>query len=58
VVLSSVVPSESLEGLEGFSHVWVTFVFHLNTNARRNAMARGGDKGVAFAAKITPPMLK
>jgi len=37
-------PEISLQGLSSFSHVWVLFVFHQNTNAR-------------FHAKIHPPRL-
>lgn len=58
---------ESLDGLEEFSHVWITFRFHLNTNTLKGAKAfmkqsmRDGDKNnnrFTFQAKITPPMLK
>jgi len=38
------VPREALEGLEGYSHVWVSFVFHANSNKR-------------FHARIEPPRL-
>jgi tRNA-Thr(GGU) m(6)t(6)A37 methyltransferase TsaA len=37
-------PEHSLEGLEGFSHIWLQFVFHLNSSAR-------------FHAKVHPPRL-
>ena len=37
-------PQQSLEGLSGFSHLWVIFVFHQNTNSR-------------FHAKVHPPRL-
>lgn len=37
--------NEALDGLEGFSHVWLVFVFHQNTN-----------KGIK--AKIHPPRLE
>lgn len=38
-------PEISLQGLEGYSHVWLQFVFHLNTSAR-------------FHAKVHPPRLE
>jgi hypothetical protein len=48
-------PAAALEGLEGFSHVWLIFDFHENTNAGKAAAATvantsrgessGGDKG-------------
>lgn len=37
-------PESSLEGLEGFSHLWVIFEFHQNTNKN-------------FHAKVHPPRL-
>lgn len=38
-------PEFSLQGLEGYSHLWLQFVFHLNTSAR-------------FHAKVHPPRLE
>ena len=53
---------ESLDGLEEFSHVWITFKFHLNTNTLKEAKAFSGassdTKRYTFKAKIVPPMLK
>lgn len=37
-------PEISLQGLEGYSHVWLQFVFHLNSSQR-------------FHAKVHPPRL-
>ena len=37
-------PDHSLIGLEGFSHVWLLWVFH-------------ADSGVAIKAKVAPPRL-
>lgn len=37
-------PEESLQGLEGFSHVWLVWIFHQNKTAR-------------FHAKVHPPRL-
>ena len=37
-------PEIALQGLEGYSHIWLQFVFHLNTQAR-------------YHAKIHPPRL-
>jgi tRNA (Thr-GGU) A37 N-methylase len=55
-----------LEGLEDFSHVYITFQFHQNTNTLKEAKAfegvvasdRKGKQAYTFTAKITPPMLK
>jgi tRNA-Thr(GGU) m(6)t(6)A37 methyltransferase TsaA len=38
-------PEQSLQGLEGYSHLWVIFEFHKNTHER-------------FHAKVHPPRLK
>jgi hypothetical protein len=52
--------SESLDGLEQFSHVWLTFQFHMNTNVLKEAKAFSGvqdsNKRYTFTAKITPPV--
>ena len=71
MVLKSNVSPEALDGLEEFSHVWLIFKFHLNTNTVKEAKAFediNGDKSklprgeqnrkFTFTAKITPPMLK
>ncbi|MBI5239234.1 MAG: tRNA (N6-threonylcarbamoyladenosine(37)-N6)-methyltransferase TrmO [Elusimicrobia bacterium] len=44
-ILPEYLPEQSLAGLEEFSHVWLVFQFHLNTN-----------KG--FRSKIHPPRLQ
>jgi tRNA (Thr-GGU) A37 N-methylase len=50
------------DGLDEFSHVWITFKFHLNTNTLKEAKAFNGtvsdSRKYTFTAKITPPMLK
>ncbi len=38
-------PEYSLQGLEGYSHIWLQFIFHLNTSKR-------------FHAKVHPPRLE
>lgn len=52
---------DTLVGLEKFSHVWIVFVFHQNTNGK-NARAHEGLRSDShrhtFRAKISPPMLK
>ena len=47
---------ESLEGLQEFSHVWITFKFHLNTNTLKESKAFSHRS--TFNAKISLPMLK
>jgi tRNA-Thr(GGU) m(6)t(6)A37 methyltransferase TsaA len=43
-ILPQFQPQDSLQGLEGFSHAWVVWVFHQNANTR-------------FHAKVHPPRL-
>lgn len=45
-------PAEALDGIQQFSHVWIVFVFHQNTNASKAML---GDKGLK--AKVRPPRL-
>jgi tRNA-Thr(GGU) m(6)t(6)A37 methyltransferase TsaA len=47
---------ESLDGLEEFSHVWITFQFHLNSNTLKESKAFASRS--TFNGKITLPMLK
>ena len=42
----------SLEGLEHFSHIWIIFIFHQNTNSTNH---EGSTRGVI--SKIAPPLL-
>ena len=65
LILTNNMSPESLDGLEEFSHVWLTFKFHLNTNTLKEAKAFVGVVGdgnskrnYTFKAKIVPPMLK
>jgi len=45
----------ALEGLDGFSHLWVIFRFHINVDSGKKRSKEGGQKGTRFAAKVTPP---
>jgi tRNA-Thr(GGU) m(6)t(6)A37 methyltransferase TsaA len=42
-------PESSVYGLEDFSHIWVVFVFHLNTQSK--------DASRKIKSKVTPPAL-
>ena len=42
---SDLQPELALQGLEGFSHIWLIFIFHKNQSAR-------------YHAKVHPPRLK
>lgn len=48
-------PEEALQGLEGFSHVWLVWVFHQNKSARYHAKVHpprlGGDSMGLFATR-------
>ena len=48
-------PEDSLQGIEGFSHLWLVFVFHKNDNARFHAKVHpprlGGDSMGVFATR-------
>ena len=60
LVLDSIVAPGSLEGLEGFSHVWVVFRFHINVESNKKRRGGGGgggggaetNKGTRYAAKV------
>ncbi|EGC31267.1 hypothetical protein DICPUDRAFT_82827 [Dictyostelium purpureum] len=52
---TSVNPSYSLEGLEQYSHCWLIFIFHENTNTLRQVRADRPANGVK--AKVAPPRL-
>lgn len=56
IKLTPNVSSEAIEGLQEFSHVWITFKFHLNTNTLKESKAFS--KRSTFNGKITLPMLK
>ncbi len=47
----SVVGGGSLKGLEGFSHVWVVFIFHENTNMHKFV----SQKDTIFPSFVRPP---
>lgn len=57
IVFEKRVPSAALDGLQEFSHVWVIFVFHQNTNFHLTSRAHA-DKGHNFRPKVKPPKLK
>ncbi|KYR02683.1 hypothetical protein DLAC_00142 [Tieghemostelium lacteum] len=52
---TSVNPTQSLEGLEQYSHCWLIFVFHENTNTLRSVRKDRPSTGVK--AKVAPPRL-
>jgi tRNA-Thr(GGU) m(6)t(6)A37 methyltransferase TsaA len=50
-------PELALQGLEGFSHVWIIFLFHQNTNLRYHAKVhppRMGGKQIGVFATRSP----
>jgi tRNA (Thr-GGU) A37 N-methylase len=71
--LSKEIPKETLEGLDGYSHMFVQFIFHENTNItktligqseslnQRSSISKSSTftKRVgSFAAKVLPPLLQ
>ncbi|XP_077216366.1 tRNA-thr(GGU) m(6)t(6)A37 methyltransferase [Tasmannia lanceolata] len=52
---SSQVPVEALEGLKEYSHCWILYVFHLNTNMEKLWKESSRSK---FKAKVRVPRLK
>ena len=52
------IPADSLEGLTGFTHVWIVFVFHKNTNLHHSRKAHQSKSGQhSFRSKVKPPKL-
>lgn len=49
------VPACSLDGLDGYSHCWIVYVFHRNTDMHQRGDHGRGAKG--FKGKIKPPRL-
>ncbi|KNB43855.1 hypothetical protein JH06_2219 [Blastocystis sp. subtype 4] len=50
------VPPPAFDDLTQFSHIWVLFVFHMNTNL--STLHRSiTEKGFTFPAKVRPPRL-
>jgi len=43
------------DGLDEFSHVWIVFVFHHNTDMLKGYLAHEKGAGHSFRAKIKPP---
>jgi tRNA-Thr(GGU) m(6)t(6)A37 methyltransferase TsaA len=62
LTLTTNMSPEALDGLDEFSHLWIIFKFHLNTNTLKEAKAFKGSvkdsQKYTFKAKIVPPMLK
>ncbi len=58
LVLNETFNEESVRGLEGFSHLWISFVFHANDNHEWKQMVRpprlGGNEKVGVFASRSP----
>jgi len=50
---SDINPVHALDGLQNFSHVWLIYVFHENTNTGRNLK----ENSSIVKAKVSPPRL-
>lgn len=60
------IPNAALDALDGFSHVWVIFIFHENTNIRKHTkkttnqspkQQQQQQRYSTFPAKVVPPRL-
>jgi tRNA (adenine37-N6)-methyltransferase len=51
------IPADSLDGLTDFTHVWIVFVFHKNTNFHHSRRAHRSGGSHSFRSKIKPPKL-
>lgn len=63
IKLNTSISPEALDSLEEFSHIWILFVFHLNTNSAKEIKALTGYLSetrtkYTFSAKVVPPMAK
>jgi len=56
VVLSPRVPASALEGLEEFTHCWIVYVFHENTDLART-LGSNANKKTTVRGKIRVPKL-
>lgn len=52
---SHVVPKETLDDLEQYSHVWIIFQFHLNPVGKAKDKKSEGKKLIFNASKVCPP---
>jgi tRNA (adenine37-N6)-methyltransferase len=52
------IPADSLDGLTDFTHVWIVFIFHQNTNLHHSKRAHGSGGSHSFRSKIKPPKLQ
>lgn len=48
------IPHEALEGLEQYSHCWILYFFHENTDL---GSGKGSDPGRGFKGKVRVPRL-
>lgn len=48
--LGNASPASSVDGLETFSHIWIVFIFHLNTVSEKSTSSSR-----RFKSKISPP---
>jgi len=51
------IASDSVLSLDSFSHVWVMFIFHLNTTSQKHTLENGQVAKHPFPSKIRPPAL-
>jgi len=54
LVLAPHVPAAALEGLADFSHVWVLYVFHANTNLAERLGAQAASRSATAKVHVRP----
>jgi tRNA-Thr(GGU) m(6)t(6)A37 methyltransferase TsaA len=57
IEFSKQIQADCTLGLEDFSHVWIVFLFHMNTNVRSVAAAQA-QRGHNFKSRVKPPKLR
>lgn len=58
IVFNQAVPATALEGLEGFSHVYVLFLFHENTDLHRLGGQADSSVSAALRNRIRRPLVE
>lgn len=58
IIIDPTISPTAFEGLEEYSHIWVIFYFHLNSNALSLKKTQNNEKGFTFPAKVKAPRLK
>ncbi len=55
IVFEKHIAPGSVEDIDSYSHIWVLFVFHENTNVNKVSSLKSGNESVTFPAKVFAP---